>query len=138
MQRTQLPDITPISAPYWDAAKQHELLLPKCGACERFFFPPRAWCPHCYEAGQLGWETASGDGSILSFSQVHVPPFENYAETLPYVVAIVKLAEGPQLMANIIDCDPYEVAIGQNVRVTFEERIEGVSVPQFALKRANQ
>ncbi|MFY9328186.1 MAG: Zn-ribbon domain-containing OB-fold protein [Georgfuchsia sp.] len=132
MENRPLPEINDANRPYWDAARRGELLLPRCNACAKFFIPPRAWCPHCF-AKDIGWATASGRGTVASFSKLHIAPFEGYVSTFPYVLATVKLAEGPQLMANIVNCDPDLVRVGSIVSVTFETRAEGVVVPQFEL-----
>lgn len=133
MENRPLPEINDTNRPYWEAAKRHELLLPKCGSCGKFFLPPRSWCPHCYAQDKLGWALASGRGIVASFSKLYLTPFEGYVEKFPYVLATVKLAEGPQMMANIINCDPEAVHVGSQLKVTFEERAEGVVVPQFEL-----
>ena len=40
------PDLNDAAtAPYWEAAARHELVLPRCDACGLVFFPPRELCP---------------------------------------------------------------------------------------------
>ena len=34
-------------------------------------------------------------------------------------------------MCNIVGCDPYEVSVGQEVVVDFQDRDEGFAVPRF-------
>ena len=41
---------------------------------------------------------------------VHPAPYASYAGDVPYAIAIIRLEEGPQLMANIVDCDPATIA----------------------------
>lgn len=132
MKHRPLPEIDEANRPYWDAARRGELLLPRCEACGGFFFPPRSWCPHCYSQ-KLGWARASGLGSVASFTKLYITSIKDYASEFPYVLATVKLAEGPQLMTNIVNCDPESVRVGSAVKVAFEERAEGVVVPQFQL-----
>ena len=55
--------------------------------------------------------------------------------TEPYAIAVVKLAEGPQMMTNIIGCAPEEVKIEMAVEVTFEDRSETISIPKFRPRR---
>jgi hypothetical protein len=57
--------------------------------------------------------------------------FESYAGDLPYVVAVIKLEEGPTMMTNIVNCKPGDVRVGMAVKATFEERRDGFKVPQF-------
>jgi uncharacterized OB-fold protein len=46
------------------------------------------------------------------------------------VVAVIELQEGPKMMANIVNCDPENVEIGDPVGINFEER-DGQKIPQF-------
>lgn len=125
-----LPVPSELTRPYWDAAKRGELAFQRCSACRSAFLYPRPLCPVCW-APDPKWEIASGDATISSFSVVHQAPYPSYAARVPYVVAVVALLEGPQLMANVVGCDPDDVHVGMDVVVTFEERGE-LSIPQFS------
>lgn len=50
---------------------------------------------------------------------------------VPCVVALIQLAEGPQLMSNVVECEPERVTIGMAVAVTFEDRSKDISIPKF-------
>lgn len=130
MLRGPVPPMTDASRPYWEAARENTLRLPKCEACGEMFLPPRNACPAC-RSDKIVWVTARGGGEILSCSAVYMQPFEGYAGELPYVLAIVRLVEGPQLMTNIVDCDVEALRIGDPVKVCFEERADGARIPQF-------
>lgn len=64
------------------------------------------------------WEpyVLSGQGEVYSFTQVRQPP-EGYDDQPPYLLALVKLAEGPMLTAQISDCDLEDVQIGMPVEM---------------------
>jgi uncharacterized protein len=67
----------------------------------------------------------SGRGEVYSYTTVYEPPagFERYA---PYVLALVKLNEGPLVTAQLTDVLPQEVQIGMPVEmVTRKLRTEG-------------
>jgi uncharacterized protein len=130
-----VPQMTDATRPYWQAARESRLSLPKCEACGDVFFPPKHICPTC-RSDKIAWVPASGEGEILSFSAVYMQPFEGYADEFPYVLAIVGLAEGPQMMTNIVDCDVDALRIGDRVNVCFEERGDGARIPQFRPVRA--
>jgi uncharacterized OB-fold protein len=72
----------------------------------------------------------SGHGWVFACTVVHQSPLPSYSGDLPYVLAIVRLDEGPQLMANIVGCDVEEVWVGMPVAVVFELRGD-LKVPQF-------
>ncbi|HEV7801491.1 MAG TPA: OB-fold domain-containing protein, partial [Burkholderiales bacterium] len=85
------------TAPYWSAANEGRLVLPRCTACSRWHFYPRALCPYC-SSDKLEWQSASGRGEVYSYTVVHRAPSPAFAAEVPYVVAIVELEEGPHLM----------------------------------------
>lgn len=120
--KTSAPVADVALEPYWAAAREGRLLLKQCEDCGRTHYYPRALCPFCL-SGNGHWVEASGDGTIYSWS------IERRAQP-PYAMAFVTLAEGPTLMTNIVDCDLDALAIGQRVRLAFEER-EGAPVPVF-------
>ncbi len=93
----------------------------------RFHHHPRPWCPHCWST-DLEWREPSGRGQVVTYTVVHQPPSPEF-ET-PYVLAVVRLQEGPQMMTNIVDVTPEEVHVDLEVVVTFERRGE-MSLPQF-------
>jgi uncharacterized protein len=65
-----------------------------------------------------GWEphTLSGAGTIYSFTVVRQPP-AGYQDQSAYILALVKLAEGPTITAQITDCDPEQMAIDMPVEM---------------------
>jgi uncharacterized OB-fold protein len=82
---------------------------------------------------QVEWVTASGRGKILSFTTVYRPVTKAFAEDVPYVVALITLDEGPQMMSNVVGCPPEKVKIGMRVEVTFEDWTQDISVAKFQL-----
>ena len=57
----------------------------------------------------------SGAGEVYSFTVVQDPP-EGYESQAPYVLALVKLDEGPLVTAQITDTDG-QIAIGDRVEM---------------------
>jgi uncharacterized OB-fold protein len=114
---------------WWDAAREHRLLIKRCSACGRPHFYPRPFCPFCW-SDDVDWEQASGRASLYTWSVVHrndLPPFH---ERVPYVAAIVELEEGPRMATNIEGCGPGDLKVGMAVEVGFRD--EGaVVVPVF-------
>jgi uncharacterized protein len=125
-----LPSPNPLTAPYWQAAHQGELKLPRCDACEKFHFYPRAACPHCGST-QLTWRRVSGRGEVYSFTVVHRAPSKGFESLVPYTVAVVALEEGPHLMTRLIDAAPDAVHIGLRVTVAFEKQDDETTLLVF-------
>ena len=90
---------------------------------------PQDRCRACH-GSDLAWVDASGRGTIYSYTVAWRPPTPAFKT--PYVVAIVRLEEGVDLMTNIIDCDLSSLGVGLPVMVSFESR-GGMAVPVFRL-----
>ena len=125
------PKPSPESAPFWEGARAHKLLLPRCNTCGRYWFPPSRRCVHCLSS-DFAWTESEGKGRIYSFvvfHRVYHPAFES---DVPYTVAIVELDEGPRLLANIVGTSPDDVRCDMRVRVVFEPRGD-TTIPQFRI-----
>ena len=112
------PEIDAFTRTYWDAAARGRLLLRRCADCGRAHHYPREFCPYCWSE-DVDWEQASGRAVLYTWSVVYgndLPPFR---DRLPYVAAVVDLAEGPRMMTALVDCDPLTLCAGQALHVTF-------------------
>jgi uncharacterized protein len=125
-----VPVATPETTPFWQAAKEHRLLIPRCNGCGKFWFPPSRLCPHCL-SDNVGWETASGRGKIYSFVVFHRVYHPGFARDVPYVVAIVQLEEGPRMLTNIIGVPVDQVRCNMEVAVVFDDVSSEVAIPKF-------
>ena len=119
-----------LSRPFWEAAKRHELVMPRCKTCDQLFFYPRSECPRCLST-DLEWVKVSGRGRLHSFTIVQQPANAAFNADVPYVYAVVQLDEGPRLMSNITDCNVQAVHIGMPVAVAFVDAGDGLAVPVF-------
>ncbi len=124
------PAANPDSQPYWDAARTRRLFFRACKSCGAKHFMPRHLCPGCW-SDQLEWIESNGRGTVHSFSIVHRAPTPVFAKQAPYVIALIDLDEGPRLFTNIVGEGALAVAIGDRVRITFEDRGSDATLPQF-------
>ncbi|MCU0493243.1 MAG: Zn-ribbon domain-containing OB-fold protein [Chloroflexaceae bacterium] len=78
-------------------------------------FPPR---PVALDENAAEWETValSGKGEIYSYTTLHQAP-SGFDGLTPYPVALVRLAEGPLVTAQLTDCDENDVQIGTAVEM---------------------
>jgi uncharacterized OB-fold protein len=118
------------SAPFWEAAKQDILLIQRCTDCGQAQFYPRGFCIHCLSE-HLEWIAASGQGHIQSFTICYMPGHPAMAGRVPYAMALVDLAEGVRMLAEIQDADLAKISVGDAVKVVFEQRADGWTLPQF-------
>ncbi|HVV19655.1 MAG TPA: Zn-ribbon domain-containing OB-fold protein [Pseudonocardiaceae bacterium] len=128
-----IPEATPETQPFWDGAARGELRIQRCVDCGgKPFFYPRSTCPFCGSAA-VEWFTASGRATLYSYTINHrpAPGFEDEA---PYAIAVVQLAEGPRMMANIVGVEntPDNLVLDMDLRVTFEQRGD-MTLPQFTV-----
>jgi len=124
-----VPRPTEETRDYWEGCRRGELRLQRCSECRRVQFPPRRFCSSCLCA-RLESFAALGRGVIRSYSVVRHPLSPAFAGDVPYLVALIQLAEGPTMMAGLRGCTPDTVAVGMAVEVEFEARSE-THVPYF-------
>lgn len=85
--------------------------------------PPRDVCPECAQPAQELYKL-SGKGEVYSYTVVLDAP-EGFEEYQPYTIALVKLDEGPMVMAQLTDYET-EPQIGDRVEmVTRRLRTDG-------------
>ena len=125
-----LPVPTVETAEYWAGCRRRELLIQKCADCGHHQFYPRILCEAC-GGRSLAWVTASGRGTVTSYTIVRRAVSEAYAPDVPYVVALIRLAEGPTMMSNVVACPADQVRVGMPVEVTFEAWSDTVTMPLF-------
>lgn len=125
-----IPGMTGLTEPYWAAAREGRLVLQECGGCGRVRHPPLPACPDCHGT-DLGWREAAGDGTVYSATIVRHPTHVALADRVPYVIALVELAEGPRLVTGITGCPPEDVTAGMPVRVVFRPVNDQVTLPYF-------
>lgn len=122
------------TGPFWEAARQDRLVVPRCKTCGTFRLPPNAICYQCQSEG-VDWVELAGTGTVFSFTVIRHPLHPDLADVVPYVSAIVELdgtqGEGARMLANVIDCEPEEVEIGSRVEIVFEHVNEDMSTPRF-------
>jgi uncharacterized protein len=129
--RFDLPVADDDTRPFWEAARDGRLLIKRCADCGAAHFYPRPFCPRCWSQA-VAWEPASGRAALYTWSVVHHNDLPPFPERLPYVAAVVDLAEGPRLQTTIVDCEPTSLRVGMALQVAFRDLTEEVTIPVFA------
>jgi uncharacterized protein len=129
-----LPAPDELSQPFWDATRQHKLLVQRCQDCGYFNHPPRPACDAC-QSQQLQFEPVSGRGTVYSFTVMHQPNIAGFEDQIPYVNIFVELDEQPLLfmVSNLPGSERDKVRIGGRVEAYFEDIDAEVTLPQFRL-----
>ena len=111
---------------WFAAARKRRLLVQTCAACGHGQHHPRAVCTSCGRTDRLGWTEAAGTGIVDSFTTVHRSPGPGFDP--PYVIARVRLAEGPLLLTRIVGGEP---RCDQHVRLDWWAQPDGGALPVF-------
>jgi hypothetical protein len=72
----------------------------------------------------------SGRGTVFTYTVARRPTHPGFADKVPYIIAVVELAEGPKLTTNLVDIDPDDVVIGLSVEASFED-VDHATLVQF-------
>ncbi|MHA1594108.1 MAG: Zn-ribbon domain-containing OB-fold protein [Candidatus Baldrarchaeia archaeon] len=91
-----------------------KFMLPYCGKCDKYIYPPRNFCPFC-GSRNLEWREISGRGKLYAFTTNPDPILFP-----PGVLGIVELDEGVKVLSRI-DGKYEDLKIGMPVRLDFME-----------------
>jgi uncharacterized OB-fold protein len=114
------------TAPFWAAARRHELVVARCALCATPRpMPPGPYCWEC-EGSEVEWHPLPGTGEVFTYTVVRQVDD-------PYVVAIVALdgVEGVRLMSDLVDVDPAQVRTGLPVEVVWDDVDRDTTIPRF-------
>lgn len=122
------PAINPDNVFWFDAAREHRLVIQRCTRCAVLRHPPGPVCPSC---GCLEWDTveAAGTGTVHSYVVNHHP--RHPAFDYPLVVAVVELTEGSRLITDLVGIAPEDVAIDLPVVLEWLDADPELSLPVF-------
>lgn len=127
-----MPEITELTRFFWEGAARRQLLIARCADCGFYVHPPRPGCRRCLSEN-LAPAEVSGRGTVWAYT-VSVTAYHPYwADKVPYVLAVVELAEqeGLGVTTNVIDCPESLLRVGLPVEVTFREAAPGLTLPVF-------
>jgi uncharacterized OB-fold protein len=120
------------SAPWWAAVREHRLTVQRCDGCGALRFPAVPICARCRSRGS-GWREVSGRGTIASWIVTHHAFLPAYTDAVPYVVALVRLAEQDDLVmyGDLRGIKPDEVEPGLAVRADFDDLEPGLTIVRW-------
>lgn len=118
-----VPDLNyPALQPFWAAAAEGRLSLPRCRQCARFNWYPAEQCIDC--GGEtFDWQDVAPRGRLFSWSVVERGLHPGYAGLTPFVPALVTLDEAPtvRLVTRLLEADPATLDFNQPVTLVFED-----------------
>lgn len=113
---------------WFDAAKEHRLVIQRCTSCQTLRHPVGPQCAHCQS---FEWDTveASGRATLYSFTVAHHP--KHPAFDYPLVIAVVELEEGTRLITNLVGISPEEAEIGMALELEWLDADPDLTLPVF-------
>ena len=123
-----VPHPSPLSAPYWDGARQGKLMLQRCGSCGVHRHYPQWLCGRCQSA-DTQWAQASGRGKVYSWTTTHHAFHPGFIEDLPYTLVTVDMEEGVRVLGRFNSDTPLKLDLP--VQLHFEADAQGTPVPTF-------
>lgn len=115
---------------YWTGAEQGRLVLQRCGACGHVRHYPQRLCPLCHSFA-IEHVTASGRGSVHSWTVTHHAFLPELRDQLPYTLVTVDMEEGVRVLGRLAGDTPLQ--IGLPVELGFRPNADGRPLPVFTL-----
>jgi hypothetical protein len=114
-----------LEKPFWDATREHKLLVQRCNACKNWQFGPEWICHECLSF-DVGWEEVAPKGRIYSWERAWYPVSPVLRESLPYIAVLVELPEAGnvRMVGNLLGDPEQKVVIGSEVEAVFEDHDE--------------
>jgi len=133
-----IPD--PVSAFYWDHAKQGKLAVQGFEGSDILQHPPSPvpevpGGPGDGVGDPIAVEV-SGRGTLFAFTILHQPFHPGFVDAVPMIIGLTELDDAPgvKILTNIVEADPGELRCGLPMEVVFEQR-EDFALPQFRPRR---
>ncbi len=133
-----------VSLPSWRRSldQRYRLAAGRCPECGAYAFPPEGACPACHELVEFDRVEMPRTGTVEAVTvigQGGAPP-----EFVPqqdrdgaFGVAIIELADDEgsvELPAQLTDCDPEAVDVGDAVEATIRRIYDQEGIPRYGVK----
>ena len=112
------PEPTPVSQPFWNALREHRILIQYSPSADRYVFYPRTLVPGTL-ADDLEWREIDGAGTLYTYTVARRPTGPPWAEKLPQLLAVVEWDAGPRVSTELVDVAPEDIRIGMRVTPVF-------------------
>jgi uncharacterized OB-fold protein len=126
-----LPQTAGADAPFWQALRQREVKVQRCGSCGTHRFPATRFCANC-RSDASEWVAVAPTGTLETWCVFHRPYFEGLP--VPYTVIQVKLDCGVRLFSNPSSVEANMLRIGMPMTAVFEDVTDDVTLLKFKPK----
>lgn len=128
-KRAYPPRRSEVTAQFWDALAEGRFLSTRCDACQKLTFPPKSFCPHCWNQS-VTWIDVPGAGTVYSATTVHIAP-AIFAHEAPYDVCIVDLDVGIRIATRLVRNKEQPAQVGARIELVVLRYDDG---PLFAAR----
>lgn len=106
---------------FWDATKQHELMVQRCASCQTFQFGPEWLCHKCHSF-DMRWVEVEGRARIYSWTRCWHAVHPALKGAGPYIAVVVELpgAGNVRMLGNLLGPADQDIRIGAPVTAVFE------------------
>jgi uncharacterized OB-fold protein len=113
---------------WWEACDEGKVLIQRCKDCQTLRHPPRPMCGQCQS---MAWDSIEStlEGEVLSYTALRHPKIPGYPKDP--ICAVIQLAEGTNIVSNIVDCEYDDVFIGMKLKGKVEQVDDKTMLPQF-------
>jgi uncharacterized OB-fold protein len=124
----------PWTLPFWEASREHRLMVQTCARCTTPRMPPAPFCWKC-QSQECEWVEHPGEGVVYSFTITRQAALSDLAGAVPFVAAVVDLdgLEDVRLVGNVVDFEPEAIRIGLPVKVAWDDIDAHLTVPRFTV-----
>lgn len=112
---------------FWQELERGVFQTTQCDSCGRMSFPPKPFCPHCWNRA-IRWSVLAPQGVVYSATRIHASPQLFRAES-PYLVCILDLQDGVRLATKLLSQSPPAEVIGRRAELVVQRYADG---PLFA------
>lgn len=125
-----LPQVTPITKPYWDGLNEGFIQLQRCDRCEIYIFYPRSHCTSCLSS-DMTWQRVSGEGTLHTFTITTQPTAPHFQDEVPQLLAMVDLDVGVRVTSTLTNVNQEEIKVGMRLKPHFDRVSDEITLLRF-------
>lgn len=122
----------PDTLPFWDACREHRLVVQRCASCGEYRFAPVPLCHRC-QSWDTDWVQSAGRGSVYTWTVIYRALHPAAASSVPYNTAVIELDDcgGALITSNVLDISHDQLRPGLPVEVVWDDVSADLTLPRF-------
>lgn len=130
MPRPRLDD--PDTSTFWEACREHRLVVQQCADCGEYRFAPVPLCHRC-QSWNTNWIESAGRGRLYTWTVTHRALHPAAASAVPYNTAVIELDDcgGALITSNVVGIDNDQLRPELPVEVLWDDVGDDLTLPRF-------